>query len=435
VDATVSAGHHPVMRIAVAVAAIAALSLPMGCPPPDDDGAEGEGEGEPQDSTEQLDAGTDPCVRLDAWPFSTTSATHPLRVHWRARAEEPVAQDVLRFLDEAWTIQVDGLGLPAPITDELGGGEFGCGPDERIDVFLFRGIEEAYVDVVVENTDTPIEDYGPYMVIDAFGDYGGEFLRPTVFHEFNHMTQAALDWLDAANIYEMSATFVEEAVIDSHDSWEFTIFDVTDNPDWSIDRDDGYETFFMYGQALYLIFLQHAVFDGDIDFFVQMWRGLASPAGEPPYQDALDVILADKGLTFLDTVPRYARWMAYVGDRDDGAHFPRGGLYPDVFASVVEVSAATTTTVRPMVLGSAHIDVDAAGPVTVALEGTLPADVELVVQQVPGTASDGDVLTLPATVPAGSRLVVTVMPTAPYSVFSRSDDEVPVTLALAPAAP
>jgi hypothetical protein len=419
------------MRVPIAVPFVLALVAWSGCVlPPDGEGVgDGEGEG---DSTEPLDPDTDPCERPDAWPYSTVSTTHPLRVHWRARAEEPVAREVLRHLDEAWVVQVDGLGLPAPLTDEVGGGAFGCGPDERIDVFLFRGIEEAYVDVVVENTGTPIEDYGPYMVIDPFGDYGGEFLRPTVFHEFHHMTQAALDWLDAAIVYEMSATFVEEAVIDSHATWEFTIFDVTDNPDWSIDRDDGYETFFMYGQALYLIFLQHAIFDGDIDFFVKMWRGLASPAGEPPsYQDALDVVLTDKGLTFLDTVPRYARWLAYVGDRDDGAHFPRGALYPDVFASLVEVTAPTTTTVQPMVLGSAHVDIVAAGPVAVSLSGTLSADVEVVVQQIPGAGEDGEVLTLPAVVPAGSRLIVTVMPTAPYSVFGRTDERVPVTLALA----
>jgi hypothetical protein len=428
-------GDDVTMRLTVAAPVAFALAL-LGCPPPVDDGSDGgEGEGE-GDSTEPLDPDTDPCGRPDAWPFSTTSSIHPLRVHWRARAEEPVAREVLRHLDEAWVLQVDGLGLPAPLTDELGGGAFGCGPDERIDVFVFRGLDAAYVDVVAENLDTPIADYGPFMVIDPFGAYGGVYLRPTVFHEFNHMTQAALDWLDAAVVYEMSATFVEEVVIDSHDSWEFTIFDVTDHPDWSIDRDDGYETFFMYGQALYLIFLQHAVFDGDIDFFVQMWRGLASPAGEPPsYQDALDVILADKGLTFLDTVPRYARWLAYVGDRDDGDHFPRGGLYPDVFASLVEVAGPTTMTVRPMVLGSAHIDVVAASPVAVSLSGTLPADVEVVVQQIPGAVEDGEVLTLPAVVPAGSRLVVTVMPAAPYSVFQRSDDVVPVTLALAPALP
>jgi hypothetical protein len=88
-----------------------------------------------------------------------------------------------------------------------------------------------------------------------------------------------------------------------------------------------------------------------------------------------------------------------------------------------------------MVLGSAHIDIEAAAPVTVSLAEALPADVEVIVQQVPGAAADGDVLTLPATVPPGSRLVVTVMPTAPYSVFGRTDEAVPVTLGLAPAGP
>lgn len=426
------------MRTVVITAVVVFACTLAGCPP--DAGSEGEGEGEGEgeppleDSTEELSPGTDPCGRLDAWPSSTTSASHPLRVHWRLASEEAVAREVLTSLDEAWAVQVDGLGLPAPITDELGGGVFGCGTDERIDVFIFAGIELAYVDVVIDVADTPIDDYGPFMVIDPFGEYGGEFLRSTVFHEFHHMTQAALDWTDAAVVYEMSATFVEETFVENHDAWEFTLFDVMENPDWSIDRDDGYSTYFMYGQALYLIFLQHAFFDGEVDFFVDMWRGLASVAGEPPtYQDALDDVLADKGVTFLDTVPRYARWLAYVGDRDDGAHFPRGALYPDTDAQTIVVGTATTATTQLMVLGSAHLDLQATTPVTVALDGALPAGVTAVVQRVPGAVGDGDVLTLPATVPAGTRLVVTLMPTGAYSVLDRSDATTAVRLALAPA--
>lgn len=454
-DASAAARHHLAMwtkSVGVCLVAAAVWSMIGGCPsamvddetsdPPDDDddggdgNDDGDGEGELRDSTDVLDPDTDPCLTPEAWPYSTTSATHPIRIHWRTRAEEPTAREMLGYLDEAWEVQVDGLGFPAPITDELSDTSFGCGPDERVDVFIFAGIEIAYVDVIVEDTSTLHDDYAAFMVVDPYGENGGPLLLATVFHEFHHLTQAALDWLDAPNIYEMSATFMEEAVLNSHDSWEFQIFDVTDNPEWSIDLDDNYATYFMYGQALYLIFLQHAVFDGDIDFFVQMWRGLASPAGEPPtYQDALDVLLADRGLSFLETVPLYARWMAYVGERDDGAHFPRGALYPDVAATAVEVDDDVSVTVRPMMLGSAHLDLETSQPVQVALTSSLPASARIVVQQIPGASSDGDVVTLPATVPAGSRLVVTVMPTGPYSVFERSNAQIPLTLTFSPTTP
>ena len=192
----------------------------------------------------------------------------------------------------------------------------------------------------------------------------------------------------------------------------------------------------MYGQVLYLLFLQHAIFDGDTAWFVAMWRAMPSEFGaDPDYQDALDGLLAPRGLSFLDSVPRYARWLAYAGETDDGAHFPRGALYPDMLRRPVVVDAATTVTVSPMVLGSAYVSLTAVGKTSasVALDNTLPADVDIVVQRVPGVASDGDVLTLPATVPAGVELVVTVMPTGSYDVDDRTDAAVDVRLSFTAA--
>ena len=75
------------------------------------------------------------------------------------------------------------------------------------------------------------------------------------------------------------------------------------------------------------------------------------------------------------------------------------------------------------------------GPVRVELQGSIPDSAQLVVQQIPGADSDGEFLTLPATVPAGARVVVTVMPTGPYSVFERSNDRIPVTLSFSPTTP
>jgi hypothetical protein len=162
-----------------------------------------------------------------------------------------------------------------------------------------------------------------------------------------------------------------------------------------------------------------------------MWKAMPSEFGaDPDYQDALDGLLAPKGLSFLETVPLYARWLAYAGETDDGAHFPRGALYPDMLRRPVAVDAATTVTVTPMVLGSAFLQLDAAasGTVTVDLDNTLPDDVEIVVQRIPGAAGDGDVLTLPATVPTDVELVVTVMPSGSYDVDDRTDAAVDVRL-------
>jgi hypothetical protein len=406
-------------------------------PPSKDGGGEGEGEGEgeeePRDSTETLPGDTFPCERLDAWPFSIVSALHPLRVHHRTRAEAAVSARVVELLDEAWAAQVDGLGLPAPLTDELDGDTFGCGRDERIDVFVFAGSDDAYVDVVAEEIDTPNEDYAPYMVIDPTQTFSGSELRPTLFHEFHHLQQAALDWYDGQILYESSATFVEAVLADPEHDWEFTLLDVADHPDWSIDRDAGYDSFFNYGQAAYLFFLQQAYFDGGMEFFRDLWLGLPSPYQEDPdYQDVLDELLAPHGVTFLQTVPVYARWWAYTGDSDDGAHFARGAFWPTPVTTTVTVDASTTTTVRPMLLGSAYVQLQAGAPgdVVVGIEGAVPSGAALVVQRVPGAASDADVLTLPASVPSDALLIVTPMPAGAYDVDTRNDDAVAVTLTL-----
>ncbi|MBM4280550.1 MAG: hypothetical protein FJ137_07240 [Deltaproteobacteria bacterium] len=420
----------------VALSSFLSAAWATGCAPAaaPDGPAEGEGEGEggPQDSTEPLPADTFPCERLDAWPFSLASATRPLRVHHRTRAEAAAAALVLTQLNEAWVAQVDQLGLPAPLTDELEDGTFGCGPDERIDVFMFVGTDDAYVDVVAEETDTPEEDYAPYMVIDPSSSFGDGELRPTLFHEFHHLQQAGLDWYEPAIIYESSATFIEASLADREHDWEFTLFDVADHPEWAVDHDAGYDSYFNYGQAAYLIFLQQAYFDGGLDFFRDLWRGLPSPYLEAPdYQNVLDELLAPRGVTFVDTVPVYARWWAYAGEADDGAHFARGAVWPEPARTPLAVTGTTTATltVQPMVLGSAYVQLSAADDGAVVVDVPAPpAGARLVVQRIPGAAGDGDVLTLPATVPGDALLIVTAMPAGAYDALARTDDVVTVTL-------
>jgi hypothetical protein len=385
------------------------------------------------DSTEQLPPDVFPCDALSFWPYSLRSTVHPVRVHYRTQQEQTVAETLVTLLEETWVTQVDEMAFPPPYTDEFGNGEFACGTDEAIDVFVLEGIEEAYVDVVAEVTDTPADDYAAYMVIDPTGDLGGEALRPTVAHEFHHVLQAALDWSEAPIAYESSATFIEARLADVDDDWEYTLFDVADHPDWSIDRDAGYDTFFNYGQAAYFIFLQEAYFPADeqLSFFRDMWVALkANSRRNPTYQDALDDILAPAGLTFLDTVAVYARWWAFVGDEDDGEHFARGYYWPAPPRELFDVDEERTITIRPMVLGSAYVQLtsDIDEEVTLDLAESLPDDVRLVVQEIPGAQSDADLKVLPARVSSQALLVVTVLPAGAYDVLERSDRRIAVTL-------
>src|SRR5262249_3001145 len=163
-----------------------------------------------------------------------------------------------------------------------------------------------------------------------WGPYGGAILDTTVAHELNHAMQAADDWSDSAIVYEMTSVFVEDLVYDDDNQYVNQIVDFQAHPDWSLDHDDGYETWYMYGSALYLRFVRDHYVAGDGAFAGDMWMRLRSPYGsdEPDFEDALDAILrARAGVGFVDSVADFARWRYYTGAHDDGAHFREGATF------------------------------------------------------------------------------------------------------------
>ena len=54
--------------------------------------------------------------------------------------------------------------------------------DGALDVFLWRGHVECYVDVLAENPATLYDDRTAYLVVDPWGPYGGPILDTTVAH-------------------------------------------------------------------------------------------------------------------------------------------------------------------------------------------------------------------------------------------------------------
>jgi hypothetical protein len=188
-----------------------------------------------------------------------------------------------------------------------------------------------------------------------------------------------------------------------------------------------------------------------------MWRLSRNAPGadeipslnEPDFEDALDELLDEAaGLSFLDTVPVFARWRWYTGARDDGRHFEEGAQFPDDAAVRISAEATPESGLielepAPMMLGSAYVEVssESAAGFRLALEAPDEPDVDWVVQAVPGLdpGEDGEVLDLSAGGvavtfgPGGTRtLIVTAMPTGPDDPDSRSDRRYPVSLGLEP---
>lgn len=379
-----------------------------------------------EDSTEELDPLLIPCEHPEYWPYSMLSDEIPMRVHYRVRDSVTMARTILSSLEYAWQVEIDELGFTRPLSDDGS-----CGPDAALDVFVWPDNEDVYVDFWADHPNTPWADGSTYMVVDPWrrGHYGGDQLDGTLAHELNHMCQAAYDWSDAEFIYEATATFIEDIVYDDDNSYLEILYDFQGHPDWSLDRNDDRETWYMYGGMLWLVYLQQRFFDGDPSFVADLWRGLRSPweENEPDYVDSVEVLLEPHGVSFADTVVELARWRWYVGRRDDARHFEEAGAFPrDALPAVAATldAAGDSAVVKPMMLGTSYVDVVGAdgGPreVALSLETDVPADeVWFVVQALPGLEpdSDGETLTLPATVEltevgavVGRTLVVTALP-------------------------
>ncbi|MBL8783903.1 MAG: hypothetical protein JNJ59_03290 [Deltaproteobacteria bacterium] len=399
-------------------------------------------------STERLDEELIPCDEPQYWPFVIKSQLRPLRVHYRVPGDASAARDVLHELETAWRIEVDEIGWAAPLDDHGT-----CGDDGAFDAFLWRDFPYAYVDVLDDNPLTAWDDGYPYMVIDPFNEFGGNELPATVAHEFNHACQAAYDWNDVTFIYEATSTFMEDEVHDGHNSYATLLFDFQGHPDWSIDRNDDYETWYMYGAMLWLRYLRDRFFEGRPEFIVRLWEGMRSPPGrnEPDYVDSVDALLAPFGRSFADTVLEFARWRWYVRDRDDGIHLEEAGGWPrDAVPKVAATltSAGGTATVRPMMTGTSYIDVTgtAGQAVTVSLETTVAeSSVRFVVQALPGVdGSDGEFLELPARVALTDvsgkvmrTIVVTALPGVDGDIDPdlRTDERFTAAIKVAPIAP
>jgi len=395
--------------------------------------------------------GTAPCKHPEYWPYSVASSRFPFLVHYRSKSELATARQVISYLDTAWERQINQQGYTPPPSDAGM-----CGPDERFDVFLWNGVKTCKVDIISDIMVTSWGGRASYMQLDPWGPYGGGILGQTVAHEFNHATHAANDWYELPIAFEMSATYVEQfygpPYVDSARDFQA-------RPDWALLRNDNYETWYMYGAAIYLHFLRDNYFNGDDGFLPELWVLCRNQPdlylNKPSFVDGINTILAPKGADFLDSVVGFARWRYYSGSRDDGLHFRRVpaattplALLPEATLSIDQVSLRPLVhaiSPAPMLTGSAYLTVRRAeaGQTSfqVSLELPVAPSVRWVVQAVPGLSagSDGETVDLSAGAarvsfaPDGSRtLILSVLPLSGYDPLHQIDATYPVSVGIAP---
>jgi hypothetical protein len=273
----------------------------------------------------------EPCSDSQYWPLSLSSSSRPFTVHYPRQNRADTAVEMVRLLEESWTIQIDTIGFAAPLSD---GGA--CGPDGNLDVFIWPGIGGAYVADVAANPLTPYEDVSTYMAFDPSGSSGGALLNTFMAHEFNHVVQASDDWAESAQHYEAGATFAEALVYPDDTDWYFEMADFQDNPQWSLFYDDFGATWYTYAAAMYLHYLYEKLYPGDPGFYARIWRATRSDVGadRPDYFDALRaVLLNERGVTLEDTVAEFMQWRWFVAANDDGNHYSRGADWPYTVAA------------------------------------------------------------------------------------------------------
>jgi hypothetical protein len=387
---------------------------------------------------------TDPYDALGEWPLSLGSETLPIRVRHRP-GEGAHAQRILGLLERGWRRHLDLGFRPPPLAPG----------HDAYDVFIWCGMEEVSVVARDENTATAWNDACTYMIVDPEGPYGGENLEHTMVHEVNHVFQAADDWYEFPSAFEGSATFIEWHTEGLNDQLREVMADFQARPHWSPDRNDDAETWFTYGYAMYLRFVQHTYAGGDPTFLGRAWeaaRGAPGAEDDPARNeadliDALGAVLP--GFDYAASAVRFARWRWYTGARADDAHDPDAARLPEVPAQRAALGARGEVRVAldpaPQMLGSSFVELRAEGAggraVHVSLDAPARPGVRYVVQVVPGPGdgTDGEVLDISsggATLRLpddGSRtVIVTAVPdgAAGYDPDTRTDAAFPATLVM-----
>jgi len=373
----------------------------------------------------------DTCTDPQFWPLSETSALHPVTVHYSRLKDQQEAQKMIGLLDESWSVQVDTLGFTPPIDDQ---GQ--CGPDGNFDVFIWRGIDGAYVSGVSANPATPFDDYSTFMAIDIGGSIRKRLLDTYIAHELNHAMQASDDWWEASPYYESGATFAEALVYPDQSDYFFTLEDFQNNPGWSLFYDDSFATWYMYGAAMYLHFLSERHFVNDPAFYARIWRATRSePRGKrPDYIDALrSVLLVERGVTLDETVLEFTQWRWFVDQFDDGAHFSKGAAWrhPVAFTDIDVATLPVTQTLSAMIYGANYLRLSNSSGSPVDIVATLQqSDPEVNWQML--EVEGGEVIA-PLTIPASGSVVIAsvVSPVDAVWTDTLSFDEHAVELSLA----
>jgi hypothetical protein len=244
---------------------------------------------------------------------SIASATWPARVHWADAAFEPRAEETLALVEAALSSLVDDQGWPAPLPDD------GEGGDDRLDVYLGFAGASAAVTVAHEDVDDSDGKHASYAYVLLDGAMSAAELPTFVHHEVAHTVQFGVDLRATAMFAEASAVAHEHFALGAQSRWSEHLDDFQASPQAPIFTDGvawrpflGDESFYEFGAAFFLLYLEHEHGDGDGALLRSMWQAGVQPDdvedNEPDWLDVVADQVGDPAELLLD----FATWRALV---------------------------------------------------------------------------------------------------------------------------
>lgn len=266
------------------------------------------------------------------------SGTYPIRVHYPTEAHASLAATVLAEAERTWEVEVVDMGFDPPMTEDASGT---AAPG--LWIYLVADSEYAHAEPVSDLPGTPYTDCTTRVILPA--DLPEAYLPVYVAHECHHAMQMAVDCTEAPFAYENTTVAVTVLQFPEDALWlTYFLPAFQTSPHLGIDCTffmDASRRYFHYGAALFQLFLDAWVGDGDGRLLPRFWRaarqvGTVTVSGGSPYSsapnepdllEAIAVVLEEEGTSLHAAFAEFALWRFFVGADDDGAHFEHGDLW------------------------------------------------------------------------------------------------------------
>jgi hypothetical protein len=311
------------------------------------------------------------------------SSTYPIRVFSNDAA---LGEAALVEAETAWEQQIDGMGFGEPERVADGGVEDGF--DVWVDDTIGSGVLVTF-DILGDNPATPRTDCPTIGRLNAAYMDDADILRMSVRHVLNHGSLHAVDCLEPQMpAFDTITVAVEVETDDAHPYWLSAYLPAfqaqpTKALDWV--TSDMNQVFYMFGSALFALFLDEKYGDGDGAFLVDAWARTpqdgtiltwnqewctSDAVNEPDYLDAIAAELEERGASMEEALVAFTEWRYFVGEDDDGAHFAKGASWAGgEVKRLSQISAADLPVMDGAneqidwlgETGSAFVELDAAG--------------------------------------------------------------------------